>query len=179
MAAASDQHRVWKGGSFIDDRWRVLGDEDAVPADLPVIVSLARWREERDALAARNAPVGVEIAPGSDWSDLRADLPRFPVIVVTIPKFADGRAFSIARLLRERDGYAGEIRAVGAYIIDQVPLMMRVGIDAFATADPQLIKAFESGLWPEVPHYLQPAWPGDGEAPAGTRPWIRRRAGAS
>ncbi len=97
------------------------------------------------------------------------------MIVVTIPKYADGRAFSIARLLRERDGYKGEIRATGAYIIDQVPLMMRVGIDAFETSDPVLIDAFERGEWPEVPHYLQPAWPGDGEVPAGTRPWARKR----
>jgi hypothetical protein len=54
--------------------------------------------------------------------------------------------------------------------------MMRVGIDAFVATDPILIKAFETGVWPEVPHYLQPAWPGDGEQPAGTRPWIRKRA---
>ena len=70
------------------------------------------------------------------WTDIVADLPRFPAIAVEIPKYADGRAFSIARLLRERDGYAGEIRAVGVYIIDQVPLMRRVGIDAFQTDNP-------------------------------------------
>ena len=81
----------------------------------------------------------------------------------------------IARLLRERDHYDGEIRAVGDYIIDQVPLMKRVGIDAFATSDPILIAALESGAWPEVTDYLQPAFPGDGEVPAGTRPWARKK----
>ncbi len=79
------------------------------------------------------------------------------------------------RVALERDGYAGEIRATGVYIIDQVPLMARVGIDAFDVSDPLVIKAFDEGLWPEVPHYTQPAWPGDGEVPAGTRPWIRKR----
>jgi phosphoadenosine phosphosulfate reductase len=118
------------------------------------------------------------IEPGSNWSDVATDLPRFPVIAVTIPKYADGRAFSIARLLRERDGYRGEIRAIGAYIIDQVPLMMRVGIDAFETADPILIAAFEKGEWPEVPHYLQPAFDHGTEAPAGKRPWRRIRTTA-
>lgn len=167
---------IWKSGAFVEDSWQVVPDDVAVPAGAPAVVSLKRWREEREALAARNAPLGLVIEPGSVWADVVADLPRFPLIVVTIPKYADGRAFSIARLLRERDGYAGEIRATGNYIIDQVPFMMRVGIDAFETDDPILIAAFEKGEWPEVPHYLQPAWSGDGEVPAGTRPWIRKRA---
>ena len=153
----------------------MVADGDPVPPDAFAVVTLKRWRAERAVLAERNAPLALHIEPGSDWLDVAADLPRFPVIVVTIPKYADGRAFSIARLLRERDGYKGEIRATGTYIIDQVPYMMRVGIDAFVATDPILIKAFETGVWPEVPHYLQPAWPGDGEVPAGTRPWIRKR----
>jgi phosphoadenosine phosphosulfate reductase len=167
---------LWKNRAFVDDAWQVVADSDPVPADVPAVVTLKRWRAERATLAERNAPLALQIEPGSDWQDIVADLPRFPVIVVTIPKYADGRAFSIARLLRERDGYKGEIRATGTYIIDQVPYMLRVGIDAFVASDPILIKAFETGVWPEVPHYLQPAWPGDGEVPAGTRPWIRKRA---
>jgi uncharacterized protein (DUF934 family) len=166
---------LWKSGAFVDDPWRIVPDDAPLPTDAPAIVSLKRWRAERDALGGRNAPLGLLIDPGSDWNDIVADLPRFPVIVVTIPKYADGRAFSIARLLRERDGYRGEIRAAGNYIIDQVPFMVRVGIDAFETSDPVLIAAFEKGEWPEVPYYLQPAWTGDGEVPAGTRPWARKR----
>jgi phosphoadenosine phosphosulfate reductase len=166
---------LWKNRAFVDDPWQPVADGEPVPADVPAIVSLKRWRAERPALSERNAPLGLQIDPGSDWSDVVADLPRFPVIVVTISKYADGRAFSIARLLRERDGYKGEIRAVGPYIIDQVPFMLRVGIDAFVATDPILIRAMEEGVWPEVPHYLQPAWPGDGEVPAGTRPWARKR----
>lgn len=166
---------LWKSGAFIEDTWQVVADADPLPAGVPVVVSLKRWRDEREALAERNAPIGLRIEPGSDWVDIAGDLSRFPLIVVTIPKYADGRAFSIARLLRERDGYKGEIRASGIYIIDQVPFMMRVGIDAFETSDPLVIKAFTEGVWPEVPHYLQPAWAGDGEVPVGTRPWIRKR----
>ena len=167
---------LWKNRAFVDDPWQMVPDDQALPTDVPAIVSLKRWRAERGALSERNAPLGLLIDPGSDWLDVVPDLARFPLIVVTIPKYADGRAFSIARLLRERDGYKGEIRATGIYIIDQVPFMMRVGIDAFVATDPILIKAFDDGVWPEVPHYLQPAWSGDGEIPAGTRPWIRKRA---
>jgi uncharacterized protein (DUF934 family) len=165
---------LWKDGGFVDDSWQVVDDDKPIPDSAPVLVSLKRWRAERDVLVGRNAPVGLVVAPGSDWGDIADDLPRFPVIAVTIPKYADGRAFSIARLLRERDGYEGEIRAIGKYIIDQVPLMERVGIDAFLTDDPVLVRAFEKGEWPEVTDYLQPAI-GEGEVPAGTRPWARKR----
>ena len=112
---------LWKNGTFIEDAWQVVADDAPVPADAAVVLSLKRWRAERDTLAARNAPIALQIDPGNDWQDIVEDLPRFPVIVVTIPKFADGRAFSIARLLRERDGETGESRVMGAYIIDQVP----------------------------------------------------------
>ena len=168
---------LWKSGAFVEDNWQIVPDDQPVPAGASVAVSLKRWRAEREVLAGWNAPLGLVLEPGSVWTDIVADLPRFPLIVVTIPKYADGRAFSIARLLRERDGYKGEIRASGNYIIDQVPFMMRVGIDGFETNDPVLVAAFEKGEWPEVPHYLQPAWSGDGEVPAGTRPWIRKRGG--
>jgi phosphoadenosine phosphosulfate reductase len=166
---------LWKNGTFVEDDWTIVADDAPVADGGRVIVGLKRWRDERQALAGRNAPLGLLLAPGSVWTDIVADLPRFPVIAVTIPKYADGRAFSIARLLRERDGYAGEIRALGDYIIDQVPFMMRVGIDAFETSDPILIAAFERGEWPEVPHYLQPAFDHGTEVPAGARPWVRKR----
>jgi len=163
---------LWKNGEFVADAWQFVADDAPLPDDAPVFVTLARWRAERDALGRRNAPLGLVLPPGSIWDDIAADLSRFPAIAVEVPKYGDGRAFSIARLLRERDGYAGEIRAVGAYIIDQVPLMRRVGIDAFQTEDPVLVRALESGQWPEVPHYYQHTI-GDVAAPGQTRPWAR------
>jgi phosphoadenosine phosphosulfate reductase len=166
---------LWKSGAFIADEWQMVADDQPVPDDVSAIVSLKRWREERDALGGRNAPLGLLIGAGSVWTDIAADLPRFPVIAVTIPKYADGRAFSIARLLRERDGYKGEIRAVGDYIIDQMPFMLRVGVDAFAVSNPVVEAALRRGEWPEVKEYLQPALESR-EVPAGTRPWARQRA---
>ena len=75
---------------------------------------------------------------------------------MTIPKYADGRAFSIARLLRERDGYQGEIRAIGDYIVDQVPFMLRVGIDAFQTENPILIRHSRPASCPRSPTISSP-----------------------
>jgi phosphoadenosine phosphosulfate reductase len=167
---------LWKNGHFVEDSWRVVEDDEPLPEGEKVVVSLKRWREERATLAARNAPLGLLIPPGSVWTDIVADLPRFPVVALTIPKYADGRASSIARLLRERDRYEGEIRVFGDYIIDQMPYMMRVGIDAFDVQNPIVLKALENGEWPEVTDYLQPALAGGREVPAGTRPWARKKA---
>lgn len=167
---------LWKNGSFVEDSWRIAADEEPLADGDKVIVSLQRWRGEREVLSERNAPLGLLIPPGSDWSDISGDLARFPVVAVTIPKFADGRASSIARLLRDRDGFVGEIRAVGDYILDQMPYMRRVGIDAFEVEDPILVKALERGEWPEVTDYLQPALDGEMEVPAGTRPWARKKS---
>jgi phosphoadenosine phosphosulfate reductase len=94
---------LWKNGSFVEDAWRIVPDDQPVAEGEQAVISLKRWRAEKAALGARNAPLGLLIEPGSVWTDVAADLARFPLIVVTIPKYADGRAFSIARLLRERD----------------------------------------------------------------------------
>ena len=165
---------LWKDGAFAEDPWRIVDDDAPLPPEAAAIVSLARWRKEQAALRERSAPLGLLIPPGENWSDVLPDLYRFRVIAVTIPKYADGRVFSIARLLRQRDGFTGEIRAVGDYIVDQIPLMRRVGIDAFFLTDPTTIRALEKGEWPEVKNYLQPV-DDHAEVPAGTRPWARRR----
>lgn len=169
---------IWKNGAFAADEWISVGDDEEVPADAPVLVSLARWRSDRDGLSGRNAPVGLVFEPDSEWDDLASELGHFPVVAVNFPKFTDGRGFSIARLLRDRDGYRGEIRAVGDFYLDQLPMMRRVGIDAFAITDPQLRDSLAKGGWPEVPHYMQPVADGR-EVPVGTRPWARRPAGGA
>lgn len=63
------------------------------------------------------------------------DLSQFAVIGIHFPAFADGRGFSYARLLRERYGYQGEIRALGQFIPDQLGYLLRVGFNAFQFAD--------------------------------------------
>lgn len=166
---------IWKDGAFAADDWIVVADEEPMPPAGAALVSLRRWRGERETLAGRNAPVGLVLEPDAEWSDVAGDLPRFPVIAIAFPKFMDGRGFSIARLLRDRDSFAGEIRAIGEFTLDQMPLMRRVGIDAFAVADANVRKGLERGAWPEVPVYMQPI-EADREVPAGTRPWARRPA---
>ena len=162
---------IWRGSAFHTDGWVKAADSEPLP-DAPVIFSRTRWLAERNRLAGRNAPLGLQIEPGEAIDDLAPDLGRFALIALSFPKFADGRAFSTARLLRDKHGFAGELRAVGNVLSDQILYMRRVGFDTFAVTHAPTRRALAEGRIAEVTLYYQPATAH--EPPAGTRPWHRR-----
>ena len=162
---------IWKDGAFRRDGWVRVADGEPLP-DAAAIVSKKRWVAERDQLTDRAAPLGLLIAAGEKIDDIAADLGRFALVALDFPKFADGRAFSTARLLREKHGFAGELRAVGNVLSDQIPYMRRVGFDTFEVTHGPTRRALIEGRIAEVTLYYQPA--GADEPPAGTRPWLRR-----
>lgn len=121
--------RIIQGGRVLEDGWVQLADEAPAPAAGDVIVSLKRWTAERGALLARKGRTGVRLVGGDSLEALVPDLSRLPVIALAFPNFKDGRSFSFARLLRERYGYTGQLRAVGDVLRDQILYMRRCGID--------------------------------------------------
>jgi uncharacterized protein (DUF934 family) len=116
----------------VADGWAVADTSDGLPAQGDVIVPLLLWSALRDRLRASDGRIGVLLGPGDDASDLAADLSRLALIAIDFPHFTDGRGYSTARLLRERYGYTGELRAVGDVGRDQLFYLSRVGFDAFA-----------------------------------------------
>jgi uncharacterized protein (DUF934 family) len=118
----------------VSDPWVFVGDDAELPVDGAIIVTLARWLAERDVLRARKTPLGVRLKSDQRPELIAEDVERFDVIALEFPKFTDGRAYSSARLLRERHGYAGELRAVGQVLRDQLQFMHRCGFDAFEIA---------------------------------------------
>lgn len=128
-----------KHGKQVPDPWQRALDDAPIPGDGPVLVDLARWKSERDALIARGAPVGVRLRPGEEPAEIADDLAQLALVALDFPAFKDGRAYSSARVLREQLGYAGELRAVGDVLLEQLHLMDRVGFDAFeiASDDPE------------------------------------------
>lgn len=119
-----------KGGRIVDDAFQAAADGATLP-DGPVAVSLKRFLAERDTLLARGAPLAVRLETAESPEALGTDLHRLAAIVLHIPTFRDGRAFSWARLLRTRLGYRGEVRASGHVLRDQIAFYTRVGVDAF------------------------------------------------
>ena len=112
--------RLIKGGALADDPYVLARDATALadlPRGVPVLVPLALWRAERVTLAARPG-VGVWLAPADDPAALAGDTDVLPLVAVDFPAFADGRGYSTARLLRERHGFRGQLRAIGDVLRD-------------------------------------------------------------
>jgi uncharacterized protein (DUF934 family) len=145
-----------KNGAVAADPWHRIVNGEALPAEGPVIVPFARWRAEHDTLVGRNTPLGVRLGNADAVAELAPDLDRLEVIVLEFPKFTDGRAYSQARLLRERYGYRHELRAAGNVLRDQLLFMQRCGFDAFELAHDQPVQAWVSAT-NEFSVFYQPA----------------------
>jgi len=140
-----------------------LADEDAIPAEGGVILSLERFQTEGAALLDEGRPVGVRIEPDQRVEDLAYDLPRLALVAAAFPKFRDGRAYSTAALLRERFAYGGEVRAVGDVLREQAYEMVRCGFDAFEAADGSSAEAWAKAA--RIFHHVYQA-AADGRPPA-------------
>jgi len=126
---------VIKNGGKIANDWQHLANEEALPVTGPITVSLKRWQAERDALKAYTSPVGVRLSAADHPEWLEQEPVDFPLIVLDMQTFTDGRSFSQAQWIRERWGYRGEIRVRGDFLLDQVFYLSRVGVDAFEFSD--------------------------------------------
>ncbi len=152
-----------KSGRLVEDPWAILDDDAPLPGHGPVIVGVAQWQAERESLRRRGPPVGVRMRSDQPPSLIADDLDRLQLIALEFPAFADGRAYSSARLLRERHGYAHELRAVGNVLRDQFMFMHRCGFDAFEVADQAAVDGWIEAM-SEISVWYQPT--GDGRPPA-------------
>lgn len=128
--------RVIKDRKIIDDGWTLLAPEAPIPPSGDVIVSVAQWAAYNATLGAaapaeRSGKLGV-VVHSDELPEQIEHLDRLPLIAIDFPKFGDGRGYTTARLLRQRLGYKGELRAVGDVLRDQLFYMARCGIDSFA-----------------------------------------------
>lgn len=135
-----------KDGRIVDDPFVDASALEALPADGPVIVSLEQWQAHRDALLARGAPIGLKLKSDQSPEAVADDVDRFAVIALEFPRFRDGRAYSYARLLRERYGYRNELRAVGDVLLEQLFYMVRTGFDAFEIQSADPLRDFEVAM---------------------------------
>jgi uncharacterized protein (DUF934 family) len=120
-----------KGGKITDDIFIHVADGTELPAEGSVLVSAPRFLDDPEALFVRSGKVGVIWPNNRDVEDVVPYLERLAVVALVFPTFRDGRAYSQARLLRERFLYRGELRATGQVLRDQFVFMLRAGFDAF------------------------------------------------
>jgi uncharacterized protein (DUF934 family) len=124
-----------KGRALAANTWRTLAAEEAqsgaLPQDEDLIVPLALWLTQRVALLGRAGRTGVWLQPSDEPAALVIAPPLPDLIAVHFPVFKDGRGLSTGRLLRERHGFRGELRAIGDILRDQLFELARCGFDAF------------------------------------------------
>ena len=145
-----------KNGQVFPDAWVKLADEAPMPnEDMPIRVSYARWQQDRAALDGREAPLALDLPNTAKPEELNGGVNRFAMIALNFPKFSDGRAYSQARLLRERLGFKGELRATGHVLRDQLLFMHRAGFDAFEIPREDAAEVFAAAL-KELSVFYQP-----------------------
>ena len=133
------------GPHIVDDDWVVVREAtDGAPMVetgkiIPLPIFLALGEQEASQVRA------VWISPDDDFEPAVPRLLGLDMIAVDFPVFRDGRGYSIAKLLRTRYGWAGELRAIGDVLRDQLNYMRRCGFDAFAVrADKDIEDAMKS-----------------------------------
>ena len=130
-----------KNGHIATDIFFHAADGAELPGDGPVVVSAARFLEDPEALLKRGK-VGVIWPNNRDIDDLVPYLDRLALVALVFPSFRDGRAYTQARLLRERHGYEGELRATGQVLRHQFVFMLRAGFDALEARKQSDAEAF-------------------------------------
>ena len=157
--------RLVKGGRIIEDQFVRVVDDAAVPESGAVIVPAARFLADYTELSVRASPTGVLWPNDRNIAELSPHLDRLALVALVFPTFRDGRAYSQARLLRERYGFRGELRATGDVLRDQFLFLARAGFDAFEVKKDADAEAFAASVARYTVFY-QPT--GDGR-PAATR----------
>ena len=137
-------HKLIVDGAVVEDSWQLVAEDQTPSLDELVngnyLVSLAVWngfvaQAKGETVQTPPSNIGLYIASTELPEQITGDIGSIPVIAVTFPVFADGRGFSIGRLLRQRYGYKGQLRAIGKPIRDQLSYLVRCGFNAFALAD--------------------------------------------
>ena len=127
--------RIIKGDQVVDETWHLLPKDatlDGLSNSDDLLVPMGLWLEHSHALKVRDGGLGVWLDSDEEIECIAEDLEYFKVVALNFPVFSDGRHYSTARLLRDRYGYQGEVRAIGDVLRDQLFYMKRCGFDAFA-----------------------------------------------
>ena len=165
---------ILRAGQLVEDEWTLLEDgRTAIESGgRKVIVTLARWRAEREALLSAHAAVGVLVPNTADIEAIYPEISDRPLIALQFPTFTDGRALSQAVVLRKRLAFRRELRAVGDVIRDLVFWLGRCGFDSIVPRKDQSLESCREALTEITVAYQAAA---DQHTPI----WMRRRGRAA
>lgn len=161
--------KVIENGQVVEDTWQRIAVEDDVPASGNIFVSLEAWQSQQEALTSREGQVGIWVNGEVDFDALVEASQSVSAIALHFDKFADGRSYSHAYLLRTRHGFEGQLRATGDILRDQMFYYQRVGFDVLEVREDKDVEAAVASLSDFSVKYQPSA---DGQAPvyANARP---------
>ncbi|MGF1592185.1 MAG: DUF934 domain-containing protein [Kiloniellaceae bacterium] len=159
-----------RDGKVVEDPWTALPDDGEPAPEGNIILTLEQWQAGRERLHGHNGRLGLRLRSYQSPAQVADDLHNFDLVALEFPRFGDGRAYSYARLLRERYAFKGELRAVGNVLRDQLQFMVRCGFDAFEIAGDNAVESWREAL-AEIDLWYQPT--GAGPSSAGV---LRRTA---
>jgi uncharacterized protein (DUF934 family) len=159
-----------KDNQIVADPFTYVPDGQPIPESGSVLVHLDAWCESKTELLGRGVSLGVQLKSDQSPELIAEDLSGLDLVALEFPAFRDGRAYSYARILRDRFGFMGEIRAVGDILMEQLHFMLRTGFDAFELASDDPIGDYRTAL-ADFSVWYQPT--GDGRPTAVQKRHIR------
>ena len=156
--------------AVIDNQWIIVGDDHSDFSTDYLIVPYPLWQANKSALAAKvsEGKIGLLLQGDHDINADNEGVSAFTLVAIHFPSFMDGRGFSVARLLRERYQFTGDLRATGGVIRDQLCYLQRCGFSSFDLAEDIDVTAAAESL-----KDLTEAYQVSADKPA---PLFRRRA---
>jgi uncharacterized protein (DUF934 family) len=138
--------RLVKGGQVVEDRFVRVLDGASLPDGVAVLLPAARFLADSAELSSRPGLTGVLWPNNRKVVELEPHLGRLALVALAFPTFRDGRAYSQARQLRERYGFAGELRATGDILQDEFLFLVRAGFDSLEVKKDSDAEAFADAL---------------------------------
>lgn len=122
---------IIKDGAVVSDSWIELDEEADVPSSADIIIPLEVALEKAERLSNHSGKIGIAIPNDIAIEDHKDLIATADLVVLTLPAFTDGRAYSQARILREDLGFENELRVKGDVLVDQAAYLLRCGFDSF------------------------------------------------
>lgn len=148
-----------KNGSLAKDPFIDATTLERFPDTGSLLINLKQWQQHRCMLLECGGPLGILLQSDEHPENIADDLDNFELVALDFPVFRDGRAYSYARLLRDRYEFTGELRAVGDVLLEQLHYMHRLGFNAFQLDSKQPLEDWQTAAG-EFSVWYQPS--GDG-----------------
>lgn len=132
-------------GNVVEQNVTHINADDATPPT-PFTVPFSVWQDNANELNNNDVFAGVRVSGADDIFEIGEALTQHKLVAIEFGNFVDGRGYSIARLLRTRFGFTGELRAMGNVLKDQLYYMQHCGFNAFEVEEEKDINSALNGL---------------------------------